>query len=200
MKNAKPFLLIILTFVAFLSVVTNSFAQKNAIKVHPLSGKIAYERLFTPNVSGQIAVKVLPISIPINDGDGKIGIKDYSISPEVRFYLGKDREEKLAGFYIAPYLKGGLTEVQANVRSDSDLTEKAKFTGSTIGGGATIGWQWTLNSGFNIGTALGFGLSRFSFNDVEVEYADGNVEREELSGINLGGAWPQFRFSIGYAF
>lgn len=200
MKTIKMVLLTSLTFIAFFVATQSVQAQKNAIKIHPLSGKLAYERMFTPHVSGQIAIKVLPIFFKVNDGEDRVGLANYTISPEVRFYLGKERETKLAGFYIAPYLKGGITELRGTVTSDTDLKEKVKFRGNTIGGGATVGWQWTMNNGFNIGTAVGYGFSRFTFDDVTVRYSDGTVEKEEFRGLNLGGAWPQFRFSLGYAF
>ena len=175
-------------------------AQKNNIKFHPISGKLAYERMFTEKLSGQVAIGILPIFLNVNDGEDRFGFVNYVISPELRFYFGKDREMKPAGFYIAPYLRGGITEVKATVTSETDLTERVRFRGNTIGGGALLGWQWVTDSGFNIGTALGWGFSRFNFDDITVNYSDGTQEKEEFRGLNFAYGLPQFRFSLGYAF
>jgi len=186
---------------ALLFITTTAFSQQNALRVHPLSGKIAYERVFTPKISLSTTLKVLPSPININLEGFKV--RNYNISPEVRFYIGKNREEvKPAGFYIAPYLRGEILKVDVETQSESDFTEEVKFKGNSLGGGFTLGYQWVTENGFNIGLAGGWGVSYFRFDDLKVTYEDGTTETEEFDGINPGIplSLPQFRFSLGYAF
>ncbi|MFT4760384.1 MAG: hypothetical protein ACI9XO_002746 [Paraglaciecola sp.] len=201
MKTIKIIILTAIFLFAFFANISTIQAQNNVLRVHPISGGIGYERLLAPNVSGSLTLKILPFGISFKDGDGnKISWKNYAISPEVRFYIKEDREKALAGFYLAPYLKAGLTTIEATVTSDNDLKQAARFNGHTFGIGATAGWQWVTPSGFSIGTAVGYGLSSFGLGDVEVTYSDGSTEKESFKNIGLGMGWPQLRFSLGYTF
>lgn len=201
MKNNKMVAATVALCFALLGNISTLTAQNNVLKVYPLSGKIGYERLLSPNISGNVSVKFLPFELGFKDDEGnKVSWKNYNISPEVRFYLKKDREKALAGFYLAPYVKAGWSTFEATVTSDSDLEEQAKFRGHTFGIGGTAGWQWVTPNGFSIGTAIGYGVSTFGLGEVNVTYSDGSTEKEKLTGLGFGLPLPQLRFSLGYAF
>lgn len=201
MKTSKKITAAILLFIALFVNISTTEAQINVLKVYPLSRSIGYERLLAPNISGNLTMKVLPNNFNLKDGEGNaVSWRSISISPEVRFYMKKDREKALAGFYLAPYLKAGFTTVEATVISENDLQEAAQFDGHTFGIGGTAGWQWVTPNGFSIGTAVGFGVSYFGLGDAEVTYSDGTTEQESFKNIGFGSGWPQFRLSIGYAF
>jgi len=200
MKISKLFIVTALFVFAFLINTSTTLAQNNAIKVHPLSGTLSYERLFAPNISGNVAFKILPYGINLSVGDNKLSWKNYSITPEIRFYMKEDRKRALAGFYLAPYLRAGKTIVEATVTSESDLKEVAEFTGSNFGIGATAGWQWVTPNGFTVGTAVGYGFSSFGLNNTEVTFSDGTTENVSFKGLGFGFGFPQLRFSLGYAF
>src|SRR5690606_6992454 len=112
--------------IAFLWVqITPSFAQKknsseaaNLVKINvtsiPLSNfSFQYERVLTNKISGAVGLRIMPKSnLPfrssiedlIDDEEAwrylsDLKISNFAITPEVRFYLGK---EAFRGFYIAP--------------------------------------------------------------------------------------------------
>ncbi|MCO6489530.1 MAG: DUF3575 domain-containing protein [Phaeodactylibacter sp.] len=177
------------------------FTNRNIIKVKPLSFEFGYERVLNNFMSLQATARFLPIGIKgeNSDGDAGLGFNNYRIMPEARFYLAS-RKGIPQGFFLAPYLKAGLTTIKAETRSATDQAANVKFRGSSLGAGFTLGWQWVAQSGFSIDTQFGWGYNRNRFNDVEVTYSDGTREVEKAPIDNLTTMLPRFSFSIGYAF
>ncbi len=183
-----------------LQLGAQSGAPTQTIQLRPISTKIFYEHLVSNDISLGATVKLFPVFVNFqgDDGDGGIKFTNYSIAPEARFYLGK--KEGLEGFYIAPYFKVGATVLKTTTTSDDGLREKARFKGHTLGAGFVFGWQWITDSGFTIGTGLGWGYNDFSFDDARVTYSDGTTEVENVDDLTLQFGLPVFRFSLGYAF
>lgn len=201
MKTTKFATTTAIMLFAFFTNIASVFSQNNALKVHPFSGTISYERLFAPNISGNVAFKVLPYGGNLSFfNEYKLSWKSYSITPEIRFYMKEDRKKALAGFYLAPYVRAGKTTVKATVTGESDLKEVAEFTGRNFGIGGTAGWQWVTPNGFTIGTAIGYGFSSLGLKDADVTFSDGTTETVSFKGLGFGFGFPQLRFSIGYAF
>lgn len=177
---------------------SSSFNQ-NVIKVKPLSFELGYERALNDFMSVQVGARVLPFRLGFDNDETSLSYNNYRIMPEVRFYLAS-RNGAPEGFFLAPYAKAGITTIKAQTQSDSDLTARVKFKGTSLGAGATLGWQWIADNGFSIDTQFGWGLNRLKFKDVAVTYEDGTVETEKSPIGSFYTMLPRFSFSIGYAF
>jgi hypothetical protein len=198
----------VLSFLIMVAAVIQGYSQqglsveRNVIKVKPLSFEFGYERALNNFLSINTSARFLPIGIKAegNTGDGgEFSLNNYRIMPEARFYVAS-RQGAPRGFFMAPYVKAGLTTVKAETTSDTDLTAQVKFNGNSWGAGFTLGWQWITIGGFSIDTQFGWGYNSTSFKDVTVTYSDGTVEKEQAPIDNLKTTLPRFSFSIGYAF
>jgi hypothetical protein len=205
MKKVRMIISTVVIGLLSLGMVTNLSAQEevlqveNLIKVKPLSFEFAYERLLNDFVSLQASARFFPVNISANDGEGDVHYSNYRIMAEARFYVAS-RKGAPQGFFIAPYLKAGLTSLSAETESNTDLTSKVKFKGTSFGAGLTLGWQWVKKSGFSIDTQFGWGYTRTNFKDIKVRYSDGTSELERAPVDNLSITLPTISFSIGYAF
>lgn len=174
-----------------------AISNRHIIKVKPLSFEFAYEQMVNDFLGIQTNIRIFPVSIGTDED--RVSFANYRIMPEARFYVAS-RKGAPQGFFVAPFVKAGLSVVSAKTTSDSDLTEKAKFKGTSLGGGLTLGWQWVKKSGFSIDTQFGWGYTSTRFRDLEVQYSDGTVEVETPDIDNLSIMLPRICFSIGYAF
>jgi hypothetical protein len=150
----KNFLII----VAFLAVVSGVKAQEagrsNAIKLNPLSlifatGNISYEKAVSSNKSFQLGA--FYSSFGLSD----LKYSGFGITPEFRLYFA-GRKEALNGVYVAPFAR----------YQNFSLSQKSsdnKTTFSTIGGGATLGWQKMWGSGFVLDLFAGPSYSSAKF-------------------------------------
>ncbi|MGZ5191263.1 MAG: DUF3575 domain-containing protein, partial [Flavisolibacter sp.] len=128
--------------------------NSNAIKLNPLSlafltGNVQYERAVGANTSAQLGVFYSGLSFS--------GIK-YSglgITPEFRIYFGGSKQA-LNGVYAAPFVRYQSFKIE-----DKETGDKTSFT--TMGGGATIGWQKMWNSGFVLDIFAGPSYSSAKF-------------------------------------
>lgn len=126
-------------FAASFAAKAQDNTRSNAIKLNPLSlvfltGNVSYERAVSSNSSLQLGV--------FYSGVNFSGIK-YSglgITPEFRFYFG-GAKQALNGVYAAPFVRYQNFKIEEKESGDN-----TSFT--TMGGGATIGWQKMWNSGF----------------------------------------------------
>lgn len=205
MKAIKRNSVITLFTFLLLGITSNLVAQKNVVKVHPLSLKLGYERMLTNNISLVGTAKFLPTTFSISNVEEVADLKaqTYNFSPEMRFYFS-NKEEIPTGFYLASYLKGGYTTIKTTVTSNSDtnLESKVNFKGSMLGGGAMAGWQWMMGSNrrFVMTTAIGWGINRYNLGEIDVTYEDGTQERVKFKYANVWLGLPQLQFSLGYAF
>ncbi len=202
MKTINKNIFTTLAMSIFLALSLGVAAQTNSLQIRPFATKISYERMVTPNISVGVSGKFFPsfLNIESDNNKGSFRFNNFSLAPEVRFYLSKKNEGRPEGFYLAPFLKMGLVRVKTTTRSSSDLEEKAKFKGSSFSSGFVFGWQWITDKRFTIGTGLGWAYNRFNFRDLKVTYSDGTTETESFDNARLGYGLPVFRFSLGYAF
>jgi len=155
--------------------------NKNAIKINPLSlifatGNVAYERAVNQNQSFQLGIFYSGVSLS--------GLK-YSglgITPEYRIYFA-GHKEALNGVYVAPFVR-----YQNFSLKEKETNDKASYT--SIGGGATIGWEKSWASGFVLDIFAGptYNSGKFKDNSSEDEFdiSSGFQGFTIRTGITLG--------------
>lgn len=159
---------------------------QNAIKINPLSlifatGNISYERAIATNQSFQLGM--------FYSGVGISGIK-YSglgITPEYRFYFA-GRKTAMNGVYAAPFLR-----YQNYTLKNKESSSKASF--SSFGGGATLGWEKTWDSGFVLDIFAG---PAFNSGKVKADNDEENDDFDISSGID--GFGLRTGITLGFAF
>jgi opacity protein-like surface antigen len=148
--------------------------QSNALKMNPVSllvktGNISYERAIASNQSVQVGAFYSGVSFE------DVKYSGFGITPEYRFYFG-GKKQALNGGYVAPFLR-----YQDFTMEKTDLKTKADFT--TLGGGATIGWQKTWDSGFIVDFFAGPSYNHLKF-DVEENIEEFDV-KSSIKGFGL---------------
>lgn len=150
-----------------------SEAGKNLIKVNlfslPLRNvSLQYERPVAKKISVAFGARLMPegplplmsvakkiakrdnIDDDISDQLDNFRIGNFALTPEVRFYMGK---QALRGFYIAPFARYATFDVtlpfdlETEDANNQVTTERIDMKGdlSTIAGGILIGAQWKLS-------------------------------------------------------
>jgi hypothetical protein len=163
----KNLLVLTLFVLAFGGVKAQEAGRSNAIKLNPLSlvfatGNISYERAVSDNKSVQLGA--------FYSSFGLAGLKysGFGVTPEFRLYFAGNREA-LNGVYVAPFAR-----YQSFSLVDKEYSEdKTSFT--TIGGGATIGWQKMWGSGFVLDLFAGPSYNKATFKN-ESDAEDFNVK------------------------
>lgn len=141
----------------------------NLVKVNltalPLKNfSFQYERPIAKKISAAIGLRLMPqgnlpfsssIEKMIDDEEaweyiGKLEISNFAITPELRFYMGK---EALRGFYIAPFVRYANYSAKMpfsfeyedanNVTQEEDIPLSGNISSFT--GGFMIGSQWKLS-------------------------------------------------------
>jgi hypothetical protein len=160
-----------------------SYAQqspKNAIKINPLSllvktGNVSYERAVGKKQSVQVGAFYSSLSL------GDLNYQGYGVTPEFRFYINS--ANTLNGMYVAPF--GRYQNFSLHTKGSSD---KAIFT--TVGGGATMGWQKSWESGFLLNLFAGPSFNEVTFkNKTQQDDYDLKAGMKGFgirSGISLG--------------
>ena len=162
---------------SLIALAFGAHAQNNVIKTNPLglafgNFNATYERVLGTSSSilirGQYMYKIFGVKV----GLGGVGLG-------YRYYITHVKKPVPGGFYINPqavYSFGSLYDVNDE-----------KISGTTLGIGAELGYQWAWESGFvldlGIGPMYNF-ASASSGNDV------GNID----------GFFPSATLAIGYAF
>jgi hypothetical protein len=150
----------------------SSDQKKNIFKVNLTSLifknlSFQYERVVARKTSVALGLSVmpktgLPFASTIKDQWGgnadaaraidQTQLSNFSITPEVRFYLGK--KQAPAGFYIAPFVRYNqlkFDQIYTFTPSDNTLhTANIKGTLNNIGGGILIGSQWNLGKSMTL--------------------------------------------------
>lgn len=168
-KKMKKTLLSLFLLTGFLTSAqevvdeTVSTEEKNMIKLNVMAlstGTISvqYERLITPKTTVGASVNLMPkrgipffgsIESLINDAVTSNQIKSakinsFSITPEARFYLGK---EGFKGFYVAPFVRYASHGAEFPLAYDYNgekehITLDGKL--NTFSAGFAIGAQWKI--------------------------------------------------------
>ena len=150
-------------------------AQSNVIKTNPLglafgSFNATYERVFGTTssllVRGQYMYKLL--GVDVNLAGAGLGY---------RYYFTHAKKPVPGGFYINPQVAFSFGKIT------NDMDEK--YSATTIGFGAEIGYQWVWESGFVLDLGIG----------PMYTIASGGDSEDSIDGI-----MPSATLAIGYAF
>ncbi|HUR10234.1 MAG TPA: DUF3575 domain-containing protein [Flavitalea sp.] len=173
---------------ALIAVVTGSQAQEagrsNAIKINPLSlifatGNVSYERAIGTKTSVQLGGFYSAF------GTSSLKYSGYGFTPEVRFYFA-GQKQALNGVYAAPFVR-----YQSFNLEEKASTNKTTFT--TMGGGATLGWQKMWGSGFVLDLFAGPAYNKAKFK---------NENDEETFNVSAGlsGFGVRAGITLGFGF
>jgi hypothetical protein len=184
-KNQTKIMRKVLMSMLLLAATASANAQSrhNAIKINPLSlavatGNVSYERAVNAKQSFQIGGFYSGVSL------GDIKYTGYGITPEYRFYFA-GAKEALNGVYAAPFVR--YQSFQFKEKSTSDNVSFNAF-----GGGATIGWEKSWNSGFVLDIFAGP-----NYNSVKVKSSADNDT--ELLG-KIDGFGFRTGITLGFSF
>lgn len=215
--------------------------NKNMVKLNLLAltaGNISlqYERLITPKTTVGATVNMMPSKgLPFSSSVEsfvddqttsaqlkQISISSFSVTPEIRFYLGK---EGYKGFYIAPFVRYGKYNVDLPVNYDYEGKEENIMVDGEIkafSGGFAIGAQWRVYKDFyldwmimgpHFGSAKGTlegkralnqseqDAIRKSLSDLDIPVVDFDYEVNDSGAkAKLDGPWAGIRASIGIGY
>jgi len=215
--------------------------NKNMVKLNLLAlttGNISlqYERLITPKTTVGVTVNMMPSKgLPFSNSiesivDDKttsaqlkqVSISSFSVTPEIRFYLGK---EGYKGFYIAPFLRYGKYNIDFPVNYDYEGTEQNIVVDGSVtsfSGGFAIGAQWRVYKQFYLdwmimgphyGSAKGTlegkkaineneqAAIKKALNDLDLPVVDLEYEVNDSGAkAKLDGPWAGIRASIGIGY
>ncbi len=190
------------------SAHTQNIIKLNALALLAKNFSFQYERVLRKRVSAAIGIAVMPrTKVPfknfiaddvarnedVNSALQNFRINSFSITPEVRFYLGRKGYGR--GFYIAPFYRYASYEA-SNLGIEYDatggvknkITMAGKLTSNT--GGLLFGAQWELGSRINLDWWIAgpnFGGANGSFSgttDRALTLAEQNDIRNELTSID----------------
>jgi hypothetical protein len=161
---------VFLTLIVFVTLIGSAAAQQTqAIKVGPLgfllgNYNLRYERAIGDKSSVQVGANFFNYKLFDDD------ITGFGVDFGYRYYF----KEAIEGAYLSPAV--GI-----------DFLSVGDFKYSTMGLGATVGYQWVAGGGFVVDLGLGYG---YSF----------EISKDEslLDDYNRGGV--RFTFALGYAF
>lgn len=215
--------------------------NKNMVKLNLLAltaGNISlqYERLITPKTTVGATVNMMPSKgLPFSSSVEsfvddqttsaqlkQISISSFSVTPEIRFYLGK---EGYKGFYIAPFVRYGKYNVDLPVNYDYEGKEENIMVDGEVkafSGGFAIGAQWRVYKDFyldwmimgpHFGSAKGTlegkrslnqseqDAIRKSLSDLDIPVVDFEYEVNDSGAkAKLDGPWAGIRASIGIGY
>ena len=215
--------------------------NKNMVKLNLLALtaeniSLQYERLITPKTTVGATVNMMPSKgLPFSSSVEsfvddqttsaqlkQISISSFSVTPEIRFYLGK---EGYKGFYIAPFVRYGKYNVDLPVNYDYEGKEESIMVDGTVkafSGGFAIGAQWRVYKDFyldwmimgpHFGSAKGTlegkrslnqseqDAIRKSLSDLDIPVVDFEYEVNDSGAkAKLDGPWAGIRASIGIGY
>lgn len=177
----KKFVLSALSLILLSSV---TYAQKNVIKIRPLSllvgsFDLTYERVLTDKISvglngNYTTYNLTGIANSYNTSTSeftKVRLSAYTIMPQCRIYFKK---EAPSGFYLAPYLKYSNAGIAVDIKDDAGAVSSGAINVGIIGGGAGIGYQWVSSGGFSVDWNF-FGLGIDAYN-ISLHYDNSSID------------------------
>lgn len=198
-----------------------SVVKFNALGVLGGQYQLAYERAVAPKLSLQLSAGYLAgssegssLSTNAKYENKRTG---YILIPEVRFYPGGNAAK---GFFIAGFgrFRNANNTLTDNGTGDTGIAQNLsrKKVTTTIGGGATIGYQWIRKGGFSFDIYAGLGYKtrkttttydKASLNEAATDANYDSIGDELFSqkyiNFSLGDTktWtPRFGLHLGYAF
>jgi len=226
--------------------ISKNFIKLNLTSLAILNFSLQYERVFSRSVSGALSVAYMPeTTIPTyiadqaikqidkNSDDGidpeseeiirNLLISSYTVTPEVRFYLGKERYSK--GFYLSLFYRYGsysFSNIPIPYTNDLDEDITIDTHGDIIShtGGVLLGYQWALGKhmcldwqifgphiGVSSGDFLGIPsspLSQQDQTDIEEEFlkVESSLVEQTIDAtadevkMLIDGPWGGLRFAV----
>jgi len=201
-----------IAFAIGLFSLSSSFAQKtessnaeegkNLIKLNLPSlaiktFNVQYERAIYGKTSVGLGFRVMPKGhLPfsssfdsIDDQLGSLEMGNFAITPEIKFYMGKD---VFKGFYIAPYLRYANYNASINYEFTSgNRTEIIPLSGklNTYVAGVLFGAQWRIANKFYLDWSIfgpQYGISRGNLIGKKTLTAQEQKDlKDELDSIDL---------------
>lgn len=215
--------------------------SKNLIKINALAlvtgnFSVQYERSISKKITVGGSVNYMPnrklpfsnkIEDFVNDETTvsqlqSIELSSFSITPEVRYYFGK---EVFKGFYIAPFIRYGSYSLKFPVNytyENQSLAIDLDGKVNAISGGIAIGAQWKIAKDFYLdwmimGPHYGFSNGNLSgnqnlneyeqmaineaLNDLDIPLIDYTYEvNDRGTKINIKGPWAGLRASVGIGY
>jgi hypothetical protein len=230
------------------SDISKNFVKLNLTSMAVMNFSLQYERVLSRSVSGALSFSYMPeTNIPTyiadqvvkqaeNMSEEGIGpetediirnllISSYTVTPEVRFYLGQKRYS--TGFYISLFYRYGsyaVSNVPIPYTNDlnEDITIDTKGDIKSHTGGFLLGYQWALGKhmcldwqmfgphfGVSSGDFLGLPSSPLSpqdQSDIEAEFlkVESSLVNQTVdataSEVNmlLDGPWGGIRFAVSF--
>ncbi len=218
------------------TVENKNMVKLNLLALSARNISVQYERLITPKTTIGVTInntpaKGLPFSSSLESFvDDKttvaqlkqIEFSSFSVTPEVRFYLGK---EGFKGFYIAPFVKYGKYNIDFPVSFEYEGNDEfIVVDGSVKGmsGGLAFGAQWRLANNFyldwmimgpHFGSAKGTLEGKRALNqdeqtaikealdDLDIPVVDLEYEvNDNGAKVKLDGPWAGIRAVIGVGY
>jgi hypothetical protein len=218
-----------------------NFIKLSLTSLPLLNFSLQYERVLSKSISGAVSFSLMPErNIPYveqiiemaefeepeaEDVLRNILVSSYTVTPEIRFYLGKKGYG--TGFYLSLFYRYGHYEVSnAEIPytndNDEDITINTAGTLTSHSGGFLMGYQWAIGKhmcidwqmfgphyGVSSGDFLGLPSSPLSSQDqadieedaltIESSLFDQTVDAsaDEVK-IIIDGPWAGVRFSLSF--
>lgn len=188
MIDVKRILVLLLLCLPFTAV-----AQKSVVKINPLSlplatVNLAAEQYLGKGMSLQLGAYYTTFRFK------EVNYSGWSLTPEMRFYIGATDHESPQGWYIAPYARYTRMGIEREATSERpDLDGHATF----LGGGSLVGHQWLLGEKKRVSVDV-FAGPRYS----RCISVTGNASRKDFRAdfIIGGGFWVRSGITVGLAF
>jgi hypothetical protein len=186
---------VILLALLGLFMVRTASAQKNVIKINPLSLglltiNMQYERALNEKMSLQLGSYYTGFSFTI-DGE-KSGYKGFGITPEFRYYASHLKKEAPRGFFVGPFFRYQNWNIKTEYDDGSGNTVTDSGTFQSYKGGVILGYQWLIGDVF----ALEF----FGGPSVGGSTVSGDVEDGDVRGAGISGVGFRAGMALGVAF
>jgi hypothetical protein len=184
----KNLFVLALFAVAFGTAQAQEAGRANAIKLNPLSlavvtGNVSYERAIGANTSLQLGGFYTSVGI------SSLKYTGFGLTPEFRLYFA-GAKEALNGVYVAPFVR-----YQSFTLANNEEGYESKAGMSSIGGGATIGWQKMWGSGFVLDLFAGP-----SYNSMSLKVEAGDAEDFESIKGGFSGFGVRTGLTLGFGF
>ena len=216
----------------------NSLLKVNLLSLPLRNFSFMYEHKIAKKITGGLGLRIMPnggvpmlstISNAIDDPETsrqleQLETSNFAITPELRFYLGK---QAMRGFYVAPFAR--YSKYKASMPFEFDVmgtTQNMPLSGDlkTFTGGVQLGAQWKLGGklyldwwmlGPQYGTSKGLLDGKRSLNaqeqqalrdelqDVEIPFADTKTTVDANGArMDISGPWAGLRagLSLGVRF
>jgi hypothetical protein len=195
----------------FIFATTGLYAQKNVVKLNPLSlfiltGNGQYERVLHPNLSLSLGAFGTGARFDLLHL-AKVGYSGWGLTPELRYY-----PKGLApnGFYVGAYFRAqfyrAYGSAAVNIRNPSTgetIGGRAEFlaTVNGLGGGALIGYQFIIAKRVSIDLFLGLGGNSVkTATEITAQSSDGSIDESLRFRLPLSPVGVRPGLCLGFAF